>query len=72
MNYWKRIMKKTYLQPSAEMDYMETESMICSSPGVASDTGIGYGGVDEEGVKDPASRRYDVWGEEEALEEECF
>ena len=54
------------------MDYMETESMICSSPGVASDTGIGYGGVDEEGVKDPASRRYDVWGEEEALEEECF
>jgi hypothetical protein len=28
--------------------------------------GIGYGGVDEEGTKDPAScRQFDVWADEE-------
>ena len=63
-------MKKTYLQPSAEMDNMETESMICSSPGVTSDRGIGYGGVDEDGSLDPASRRYSIWEEEDVHEEE--
>ena len=57
-------MKKTYLQPSIEMANMETEAMICGS--VTSDKGIGYGGVDEEGTKDPASRRqFDVWADEE-------
>ena len=61
-------MKKTYLQPSAEMDSIGTESMICNS--VTSDNGIGYGGVDEDGTKEPASRRYrnNVW--EEQYEEE--
>jgi len=64
-------MKKTYLQPSVEMSNMETEQMICDS--VTSNNGIGYGGVDENGMKDPASRRYrnDVW-EDEGLEEKEF
>ena len=62
-------MKRTYLQPSTEMDFMATEGMVCGS--VTSDFGIGYGGVDEEGTKDPASRRrYNVWEEEELEEEE--
>ena len=40
-------------------------SLICGSQDITSDKGIDYGGVDEEGTMDPASRRYDVWGEEE-------
>lgn len=66
-------MKREYLQPSTEMDYIGTITMICGSEGVSSDKGINYGGVDEEGELDPASRRYrrhDVWEEEELEEEE--
>ena len=52
-----------------ETDSIGTESMICNS--VTSDSGIGYGGVDAEGAKDPASRRHcrDVWDDEEEMEE---
>ena len=31
--------------------------MLCASDSINSDYGIGYGGVDEDGTKDPASRR---------------
>lgn len=57
-------MKKTYIKPSVEGDGMEPETIICNS--VISAMGIGYGGVDEDGTKDPASRRqWDAWGNEE-------
>jgi len=60
------IMKNTYLQPSAEMENMEVESFICSSQVVTSENGITYGGVDENGTLDPASRKYhDEWEENE-------
>ena len=66
-------MKKTYLQPSTEMVIIGTTTMICGSEGVSSDNGIDYGGVDEEGELEPASRRRrrDVW-EDEELEDEEF
>ena len=57
-------MKKTYLQPYAVMGSMETESIICSSQGVTSNNGITYGGVDDGGTLDPASRRLEAWEEE--------
>lgn len=39
--------------------------MLCGSQSITSDKGIDYGGVDEEGTKDPASRKYhDVWEDE--------
>lgn len=64
-------MRKTYLQPSAEVVKTMTVMMICGSEGVTSDKGIDYGGVDEEGDYDPASRRRrDVWEDEEIEEEE--
>ena len=47
-----------------------TAMIICGSEGVSSDKGIDYGGVDEEGELDPASRRRDVWEDEELEEEE--
>ena len=56
-------MKKTYIKPSVEVDGMETETFICGS--VTSEIGIDYGGVDEDGDKDPVSRLHrDVWDEE--------
>ena len=44
---------------------MRTETMICGSRGVTSNKGIGYGGVDDGGVLDPASRQSsDEWDDE--------
>ena len=37
-------------------------AIICGSKDInADDKDIGYGGVDEEGSKDPDSRRVDMW-----------
>ena len=57
-------MKKTYLQPSTMMEDMEAEAFICGSESITSNNGITYGGVDENGTKDPASRRHEVWDDE--------
>ena len=61
-------MKKTYLQPSIEMDFTETETMICASLDITSGgdvSDITYGGVDEDGAIDPASRQQrGVWDDE--------
>lgn len=58
-------MKKIYLQPSFVMVETNLNSMICVSQGVTSEKDIDYGGVDEEGTKDPASRRYrNEWEED--------
>lgn len=57
-------MKKTYIKPSIEMDCMDTEQMVCASNDITSnglDTDITYGGVDEEGTLNPASRRQSIW-----------
>ena len=63
-------MKKTYQVPFTEMVTMETLTIICTSGTVTSNNGIGYGGVDEDGEKDPsARRRRDVWDDEEEEEE---
>jgi len=50
---------------------MGTLSFICASKGVTSNNGIDYGGVDEDGELDPASRRHrrDVWDDDEEEEE---
>ena len=57
-------MKKQYIAPLMELDREEEQQMLCSSP-INSDLGIGYGGVDEEGVKDPDARGHSsLWDEE--------
>ena len=64
-------MKKTYIQPSLEMAIIGTATIICGSQDITSyNNDITYGGVDEEGEKDPASRRRrDVWDDEEEEED---
>lgn len=44
-------MKKTYLIPSIAPMSMSTEQMLAGS--VTGGNGIGYGGIDTEGDKDP-------------------
>ena len=65
-------MKRIYLKPSTEMGIMRTVSMVCSSISskISSDADIDYGGVDEDGTKEPASRRRSVWEDEDELEED--
>lgn len=65
-------MKKTYQQPSVVMAYIGTASIICGSQDITSNNNdITYGGVDEQGTKDPASRRQrNLWEDEE--EEDLF
>ena len=59
--------KKTYIVPAIAEEAVLTEQFLADS-GVSSDNGIGFGGVDTEGEKDPSSRR-DAWDD---LDEEGF
>ena len=59
--------KKTYIVPAIAEEAVLTDQLLADS-GVSSDNGIGYGGVDTEGEKDPSSRR-DAWDD---LEDEEF
>lgn len=62
-------MKKEYIQPGIVIVQTKLAMMICGSQDVTSDVGIDYGGVDEDGDKDPASRRQNVWDDEEEEED---
>lgn len=57
-------MKKTYMQPQIEEAIAETEAFICGSQGVYGN-GIGYGGVDSSGGKDPESRHAILWDDDD-------
>ncbi len=58
------------MQPAVVMVKTRPAMMICGSQDITSDKGINYGGVDEEGTKDPSSRRYrDAWDEEDEEDE---
>lgn len=59
--------KKTYIVPAIAEEAVLTEQFLADS-GVSSDNGIGYGGVDTEGEKEPSSRR-DAWDD---LDDEEF
>lgn len=60
-------MKKTFLTPETETTCDAMMELLSSSPAVTSDDiGIGYGGIDREGEKDPASRRrHSQWSDED-------
>ena len=61
-------MKKTYMTPEVLTMNVRTTTLMGNSDAINSDTleGMGgYGGVDEEGTKDPSARRFSVWDDEE-------
>ena len=63
-------MKKIYMKPVVETMSVCTMAMISNSNAIISnlpqETPVNYGGVDEDGELDPASRRgNDYWDDEE-------
>mgnify|MGYP006988858686 CR=1 FL=1 len=57
-------MKKYYKNPVTTVLNVDLQSLLNGS-GVNSDKGIGYGGVDTDGIIVPgARRRHDLWEEE--------
>lgn len=57
-------MKKKYIIPAIKRAVMlKARTILCAS-GITGE-GIGYGGVDEEGGKDPSSRQDGWWSDEE-------
>lgn len=62
------IMKKNYIAPSVEITNVALQQMIAGSDGFKTNMdGLGgYGGVDEDGTKDPSSRRRrNIWEDDE-------
>jgi len=59
------MMKRLYIKPSLVVVATATTELIMASGVSEPEKGIGYGGVDTEGVKQPSVRRYDAWGDEE-------
>lgn len=55
--------RKRYLAPAIKTDEMDALLLQSASKAISDEQrGIGYGGVDVEGDKDPASRRQqDIW-----------
>ena len=59
-------MKRQYITPTVMTVQAQAMQMLAAS-GVSSDKGIGYGGIDGEGTKDPAARRrHNGWDSGEA------
>ena len=57
-------MKKVYIIPSITFVSYQVEAIMQNGSGVnAPDQGIDYGGVDEDGSKDPAAKGFSVWDE---------
>jgi hypothetical protein len=60
-------MKKKYITPTADVVRVEFQHLILGS-GVTGKRGttieIEYGGVDEDGSKDPSSDIFNAWDEE--------
>jgi hypothetical protein len=63
LNKKNKIMKKTaYIAPAIKTRIIYIESALASaSNGTTSDNGIGYGGVDEDGTRDPAAKDEDIY-----------
>ncbi|MBQ8705307.1 MAG: hypothetical protein IJ548_03285 [Paludibacteraceae bacterium] len=58
-------MNKIYVCPQLTISAVELSHLLMGSGVSDPEKGIDYGGVDEEGQKDPASRRRRKWDEEE-------
>ena len=57
-------MKKIYIIPGITFVSYQVEAIMQEASGVFSpNQGIDYGGVDEEGSKDPAAKSFSVWDE---------
>lgn len=57
-------MKKVYIIPKITCVSYQAKNIMQNASGVfGPDQGITYGGVDEDGSKDPAAKSFSVWDE---------
>ena len=61
------MMKKEYTTPVVEVMEMKANQLLMAS-GVSSDLGIGFGGVDDGGILDPAAPDLDSYFNTEDLD----
>lgn len=61
-----KTMKKTYIIPNTFVCQVYAEHIIAGSQDITSNNDITYGGVDEEGNKDPNAKQnhYNVWDDD--------
>ena len=59
-------MRSNYLKPTVQILFIETNHMVAvSGEGVLGSNGLGYGGVDAGGSKDPSVKNHhNLWDEE--------
>ena len=50
-------MKKIYMTPVMQETVMDLRQAVAQASGVNGSNGIGYGGVDRQGTKDPDTNR---------------
>lgn len=60
-------MKKKYIAPQTSVALVQPHALLSNSRSVWSDTtGLGYGGVDTSGGKDPSSRYHNsLWDDDD-------
>ena len=57
-------MKKRYISPDSIILNLQVAKMISTSNDVSSNNGIGYGGIDTGGDKEPAAKEF-LWDNSE-------
>ena len=60
-------MKKTYITPKMEIEVAEPQQFLTESTvtgAIDSKLEVDYGGVDEDGSKDPYANRFKAWDDE--------
>ena len=57
-------MKKIYVIPRVKQETAECCTILASSGGVIGNNGIGYGGVDDSGDKEPSVKEF-LWDDSE-------
>ena len=67
-------MKKTYISPETTVVSTAMAQMVCQSGVTSEERDIYYGGVDEEGTKEPGARRRrrNQWDDEDDGDENAF
>ena len=61
-------MKKTYITPKMEIEVAEPQQFLTESTvtgAIDSKLEVDYGGVDEDGSKDPSANRFKAWDDED-------
>ena len=54
-------MKKNYIAPLMSMEELTLGTIIAQSGVTAQGLGIGYGGIDTDGTKDPSAKTRNEW-----------